>query len=288
MALDTVDMTGKVILLTGANSGIGKATAELLAKMGATLVMVCRDKARGEAALADVKRYSGNEKVELMLADLASFDSVRNLAASITEKHPRLDVLINNAAVMPSKRCLTRDGFEAQFGVNHLAPFLLTHLLTDALKLAAPSRIVNVASTLHQSATMNFDDIQSEGQYRSMRCYGQSKLANVLFTYESAKRLEGTGVMVNCLHPGVVRSNILRDLPVILKPLVALAGMFMLSPHKGAETSVYVAASPQLEGVTGKYFVKCAEARSSSESHDDKVAKRLWELSSELTACETA
>ena len=219
-----------------------------------------------------------------MIADLASMESIRKFAADFLDTHERLDVLINNAAIMPTSRTETSDGFETQFGVNHLAPFLLTHLLLDLLKASAPSRIVTVSSTLHHKATLDFDDLQYEhNKYRAMQAYGRSKLANVLFTYELARRLKGTGVTANCLHPGVVRTGLMRDLPLFLQPLLKVAGLLMLSPDRGARTSVHVATSPELEGVTGEYFDQCAVARSSSASHDAQSGARLWEISAELT-----
>ncbi len=264
MGTNSVDMTGKVCMVTGANSGIGKATALGLARMGARVVMVCRDTVKGEEALGDIASKSGNEDVELMIADLGSQASIRKLVENFKQKHNRLDVLINNAVIVPGKRTLTEDGIEAQFGVNHLGSFLLTNLLLDVLKACAPSRIVNVASKVHQGAAMNFDDLESEKNYGLMKTYGRSKLANVLFTYELARRLKGTGVTANCLHPGVVRTRIMRDMPGFLQPAVRVAGMLMLSPTKGAETSLYVATSEEVDGVTGEYFDKCAVATSSA------------------------
>ena len=278
-----MNMTGKICMITGANSGIGKLTTLGLAETGARVVMVCRDAVKGEAALSEIVSKTGNENVELMVADLGSQQSIRDLVGHFRTKHDQLHLLINNAAIIPVKRQVTEDGYEAQFGVNHLGPFLLTNLLLDVLKASAPSRIVNVASTVHYNASMNFDDLQSEESYGVMKAYGQSKLANILFTYELARKLEGTGVTVNCLHPGVVRTRIMRDVPFFLKPIVAVAGLAMLSPEKGAKTSIYVATSPDVEGVTGKYFDKCAERSSSSESRDEEKAKRLWDLSAEMT-----
>ncbi|MCH7959150.1 MAG: SDR family oxidoreductase [Candidatus Hydrogenedentes bacterium] len=284
MSKDTTDMNGKTCLVTGANSGIGKATAAGLAAMGATVVMVCRDAVKGETALNEIITETGSQDVSVMIADLASLKSIREFAANFLDKHERLDVLINNAAIMPTSRTETSDGFETQFGVNHLAPFLLTHLLLDLLKASAPSRIVNVSSTLHHKATLDLDDLQYErNKYRAMQAYGRSKLANILFTYELARRLKGTGVTANCLHPGVVRTSLMRDLPFFLQPLLKIAGMMMLSPSGGARTSVHVATSPDLEGVTGEYFDKCAVTRSSSVSHDAESGARLWEISAELT-----
>lgn len=287
MGQRTVDMKGKTCLVTGANSGIGKGTAQELAAMGATVVMLCRDAVKGEAALNEIITKTGNQNVSVMIADLASMESIREFAKNFLNTHKRLDVLINNAAIVPTSRMETLDGFEIQFGVNHLAPFLLTNLLLDLLKASAPSRIVNVSSTLHHKATLDFDDLQYEhNKYRSMEAYNRSKLANVLFTYELSRQLEGSSVTVNCLHPGVVRTGLLRDLPLFLQPFVKLAQLLMLSPEGGARTSVYVATAPELDGVTGEYFDKSAVARSSSASHDAESGRRLWKISAELTHTE--
>ncbi len=204
----TPPMTGKTVLITGATSGIGKATAMGLANMGASVVMVGRDRGRGEAAVAEIKERSGNASVDLMLADVSSQREIRRLADGFGEAYPRLDVLVNNAGVFRSERITTADGIEATFAVNHLAYFLLTNLLLERLKASAPSRIVNVASADHSNATIDFDDLQGEKGYRGAKAYSRSKLANVLFTYELARRLRGTGVTVNCLHPGVVGTNL--------------------------------------------------------------------------------
>src|SRR5215203_1440131 len=201
-------MDGKVCLITGATSGIGKATAMGLANMGASVVMVGRDRSRGEAALAEIKEGSANASVDLLLADLSSQEDIRRLADEFEEAHPRLDVLINNAGVIRSKRVATADGIEMTFAVNHLAHFLLTNLLLDLLKATAPSRIVNVSSGEQRNGTIDFDDLQAEKGYKTAKAYGQSKLANVLFTYELARRLEGSGVSANRLHPGVVGTNL--------------------------------------------------------------------------------
>lgn len=276
-------MDNKICIVTGANAGIGKATTEGLAKAGATVVMMCRQTDTGQAALDDIQKKTGSDKLHLIQVNLASFDEIRAAAKTFLDRFDRLDVLINNAAVVPSKRELTQDGIEKQFGVNHLAPFLLTLLLIDRLKQSTPSRIVNVSSTLHHSATIDFDDLQAERSYGALRVYGQSKLANVLFTYELARRLEGTGVTVNAVHPGGVRTQLGRHAPIWLKPLLLLASALMIGPEKGAKTSLYVATAPELEDTTGKYFAKSRVAPSSKESHDEAVAKRLWEISAELT-----
>ena len=277
-------MDDKVCLITGATSGIGKATAMGLASIGASVVMVGRDRGRGEAALAEIKEGSSNASVDLMLADLSSQEDIRRLADEFKEAYPRLDVLINNAGVFRSKRITTADGLEMTFAVNHLAYFLLTKVLLDVLKSSAPSRIVNVASGEQRNGTIDFDDLQGEKGYKTAKAYGQSKLANVLFTYELARRLEGTGVSVNCLHPGAgVRTNLGSGVSGIFGFTVRALTPLMKSPEKGAQTSIYLASSPEVEGLSGRYFVKKAEARSSDVSHDERLARRLWEASAELT-----
>jgi retinol dehydrogenase-14 len=277
-------MDGKICLITGATSGIGKATAMGLANMGASVVMIGRDRGRGEAALAEIKEKSANASVALMLADLSSQEDIRRLADEFKEAHPRLDVLINNAGVIRSKRVTTADGMEMTFAVNHLAHFLLTNLLLDLLKATAPSRIVNVSSGEQRNGTIDFDDLQGEKGYKTAKAYGQSKLANVLFTYELARRLEGTGVSANCLHPGAgVRTNLGSGVSGVFGFTVRALTPLMKSPEKGAETSIYLASSAEVEGLSGGYFVKKARARSSDASHDERIARRLWEASAGLT-----
>src|ERR687894_749095 len=276
-------MGEKVCLITGATSGIGKATAMGLANMGASVVMVGRDRGRGEAAIAHIKEKSGNASVDLMLADVSSQEEIRRLADEFKEAYPRLDVLINNAGVFRSERITTADGLEMTFAINHLAYFLLTNLLLDVLKASAPSRIVNVSSGDHSNGTIDFDDLQGKKGYKGAKAYSQSKLANVLFTYELARKLEGTGVTANCLHPGVVGTNLGSGVSGFFGFMVRALRPLMISPEKGAQTSVYLASSPEVEGVSSRYFVKKAETRSSDESYDERIARRLWEVSAELT-----
>lgn len=278
MATTTHTMQGKVCLITGANSGIGKATALGLANMGATVVLVCRDKQRGEAAQAEIKAQSGNESVDLLLADLASQASIRQLAAEVKARYPQVHVLINNAGVMPSHRTSTADGLEANFAINHLGPFLLTNLLLDVLKTSAPSRIVFVASQV--VSPLDFEDLQSEKHFGMNSTYGKSKLCNILVTQELAKRLEGTGVTVNCLHPGVVATNLPHDWPTLLRVVYPFIGM---SPAKGAQTSIYLASSPEVDGITGKYFKKQRPVPAPNLAQDEASTKRLWEVSEEMT-----
>lgn len=282
MTADT-QMEGETCIVTGANSGIGKLTAQELARMGAHIVMVARSRERGEAARADIMRASGSDRVDLLIADLSSQAAIRELAEEILEKYLRIDVLVNNAGAMHTSRTETVDGFETTWATNHLAYVLLTHLLLDRIKASAPARIVNVSSRAHARSTINFDDLQFEHGYSIMRCYGQSKLANVLFTYELARRLEGTGVTANCLHPGVVRTGFGKNssgaFGTLVGGIMRVAGVFLTSPKKGAETSVYLASSPEVEGVTGKYFARSKETPSNAESRDREIALRLWDLS---------
>ncbi len=279
-------MKDRVCMITGANSGIGKATALGLARMGATVVMVARSPERGQEALAEIKATSGNEQVDLLLADLSSQAEIRRLAEEFKSRYSHLHVLINNAGLALSKRTLTVDGVEMAFAVNYLAPFLLTNLLLDVLKASAPARVVNVAGDYHRKATIRFDDLMSERDYSSSGANNQAKLALVLFTYELARRLDGTGVTANCLHPGAVATGLpLKDpdLSRFGRLMYALVKPFFLSPEQGAETSIYLASSPQVEGVTAKYFIKKRAVDSSPESYDEGIAKRLWEKSAELT-----
>lgn len=275
-------MEGRVCLITGASSGIGKASAEQLASMGAYVVMVCRGREKGERAKADVEAKSGSRSVELMLADLTSFDSVRALSREYQETHDSLHVLINNAGVALLRRAVTNDDLEETFQVNYLSPFLLTNLLIPLLKRSAPSRIVNVSSVGHYGGHINFDDLQMEKDYAVMRAYSQSKLGLILFTHELAKRLEGTGVTANSLHPGAVATDIWGRSLGPAAFLGKVTRLFMVSPEKGARTQVYLASSPEVEGVSGEYFDSNHMKRSSAESYDQAVAQRLWDVSASL------
>jgi NAD(P)-dependent dehydrogenase (short-subunit alcohol dehydrogenase family) len=272
-------MQGKICMITGSNSGIGKETALGLARLGATVVMVCRDQSKGKAAQAEIKQKSGNPFVDLLIADLSSQQSIRQLAQAVRVRYPQLHILVNNAGIInPRQRAVTIDGMEKTFAVNHLAPFLLTNLLLDHMKASAPARIVTVASSAQNA--INFDDLQHEKHYSVWEIYGQSKLATILFTYELARRLEGTGVTANCLHPGIVSTNLAHDLNPLFR---AMARLLFTSPEKGAQNSIYVASSPEVEGKSGKYFVKQCEARSSAASYDSASAQRLWQVSKQLT-----
>lgn len=275
-------MKGKICLITGANSGIGKATAIGLAKMGASIIMVCRNQERGERALKYIKSKSNNESIELMLVDLSSQKAIHQFVQEFKEKYNKLDVLINNAGVNLSKQTLTEDGIETTFAVNYLATFLLSNLLFDSLVAGQPARIVNVASSV-QAKSIDFDNINGEKHYGQMKAYSLSKLAIVLFTYEFAKRFGGNGVTINCLHPGYIRTNMIRNFRKFVKYFFPLISLFVKSPKRGAKTSIYCASSPNLEGVSGKYFKKRKEAKTVRASYDEELAKKLWDLSVELT-----
>lgn len=270
-------------MVTGANSGIGRSTALELAKMGYTLVMVCRNRERGEAALREVKERSGDELVDLMIADLSSMQSVRQLAADFLGKYSALHILINNAGIVNLRRHVTVDGYEVTFATNYLAPFLLTNLLLERLKSSAPSRIVNVSSASHYGGHIDFDDLQGAKKYGVMRAYSQSKLALILFTYELAERLAGTGVTVNCLHPGAVATNIWKRSAGRAGFIMRIPTAFMASPSQGAETVVFLASSPDMDKTSGEYFEKKMVKRSSRESYDGAVGKSLWEVGLKLT-----
>jgi len=278
-------MRDRVVLMTGATSGIGKEAAIALAQQGATLLAVSRDRARGEAAVAEIRRRSGSGAVELFLADLSSQASVRELARAVLARHDRLHVLINNAGTLNLRRQTTVDGFEETFALNHLAPFLLTNLLLDRLLASAPARIVNVASAAHKYGRIDFDDLQGERGFKGLRAYADSKLANVLFTHELARRLEergAAGMTANSVHPGGVDTNIWRDMTGLLRLLILAMRPFLLSAARGAEPLIHVASSPQLDGVTGQYFHRMKPRRSSAASRDPALAARLWEVSAAL------
>jgi len=269
-------MEGRICVVTGATAGIGKATAFALAKMGATVVIVARDAAKSARTVDEIEKAVPNAKVDVVLADFASLQAVREAAAEIGRRYAAVHVLVNNAGVASKPRLLSKDGFELTFAVNHLAPFLFTRELLPLLRAGEPSRIVTVASVAQRHGRIDFDDLQSEKNYRGFLAYGKSKLANVLFTYELASRLAGSGVTANCLHPGAVATDMLRQLPWLL---YAVISPFLLTPEQGAATQVFLASSPQVEGVSGGYYVKSKAARSSPRSYDVDARKRLWEVS---------
>jgi NAD(P)-dependent dehydrogenase (short-subunit alcohol dehydrogenase family) len=282
--LSASDLTGKSCLITGANSGIGLEASVALAKLGAEVVMVARDAKRGAVALADVQRRSGSGKVSLLLCDFASQQSIRQLAEQFRQQHSKLHILVNNAGAVFPKRLLTADGIESTFAVNHLGYFLLTNLLLDLIVASSPARIVNVASEGHRRGTIDFDDLSFERGYGTMSAYGRSKLANILFTNELARRLEGKHVTVNSLHPGVVATGIWSKAPLLASLLlVPISKLFFISPEQGSRTMVYLASSPEVEGVTGQYFIKNKPVRSSKQTADEALAKRLWDVSAQLS-----
>jgi NAD(P)-dependent dehydrogenase (short-subunit alcohol dehydrogenase family) len=281
------DLQGKTVVVTGGNSGIGFETAAALASMGARVLITARNADKGRAAVASIsQRLRGEGQVQLVTFDLADLTSVRRGAAEILEQTPRLDVLVNNAGLVLSERSETVDGYEATFAVNHLGPFLLTNLLLDRMTESAPSRIVNVASTAHNAARQGipFDDLQSTRGYRGMHVYGQSKLANILFTLELSRRFADKGVTANSLHPGTVRTGYGRDGDArgLLGFGIKIASPFFLSPAKGARTSVYLASSPEVVGISGEYFVKCKARKPRRWAQDPAAAGRLWQVSEEL------
>lgn len=276
-------MKDKTVLITGANAGIGLATSIGLAKLGARVLMVSRDEGRGREAQKIIREKTGNNAVHLLIADLSNPSAIRELAADVEQEFGKLHVLLNNAAVIPRQRQVTKNGLEVQFAVNHLAYFHLTGLLVEMLKANAPARVVNVSSQVHAGATIDFEDLQSVREYGRTRVYGKTKLANILFTYELARRLEGTGVTVNCLHPGVVATNLLADAGGLPRKLKAVTRIAAVSMEAGARTSLYLASSEEVEGVSGKYFVKQKAVLSSSESYDEEAARCLWDSSCKMT-----
>ncbi len=281
--LEKAEMKDKIVMITGANSGIGKAASLALAKMGATVVMVARNKEKGEAARSEIMRESQNDTVDLLLADLSSLESLRQLAAEFERRYSKLHVLINNAGLFNQRRHVTTDGYENTFATNYLAPFLLTNLELNLLRRSAPSRIVNVSSVGHYNGHINFDDLNLEKEYGGWKAYGQSKLALVLFTHELARKLQGTGVTVNSLHPGTVATNIWTRPFGPAGFIMALPKLFMKSPEQGAQTIVYLASSPDAKNLNGEYLEKLKVKKSSDESYDEEIAQRLWDVSAKLT-----
>ncbi len=269
------DMKGKVCLVTGATDGVGKVTARELARMGATVIGVGRNAEKSARAQAEIRAAARHDDVHFLLADLAVQAEVRRLAGEVLARWPRLDVLVNNAGALFTSYQETPDGIERTFALNHLAYFLLTVLLLDRLKASAPARIVNVASDAHGGGAMDFDDLNNRAHYSGWNAYNDSKLANILFTYELARRLEGSGVTANAVHPGFVHTN-----------FAAAAGLNMrgpLTPDEGADTQIWLASAPELDGVSGKYFVSRRELRSSEASYSVEDARRLWAVSAALT-----
>ena len=278
-------MRGKVCMVTGATSGIGQVTAAALAAQGAHVIVVGRNRAKAQQVVGEIRRQSGNEAVWYLLADFSDLQQVRELAAAFSAQYSQLDVLVNNAGTYFNTRHPAPGGVEMTFHVNHLAHFLLTNLLLETLTASAPARIVNVTSRAHEYDNMDFDDLGFERSYFGMKAYARSKLANLLFTYELARRLAGSGVTVNAVHPGGVATDIWRtNFPVLGPAIKWVMSLFALTPEEGADTLIYLASSPDVEGVTGKYFVEREAIASSPLSYDEQVAARLWAVSEQLTA----
>ena len=285
------EMDGKTVLITGATNGIGKVAALELAKKGATVVIVGRNPAKTAETVAEIKAQSGNSNVDSIVADLSSMAEVRKVAEAFKAKHSRLDVLINNAGAIFADRQETVDGYEMTFAFNHLAYFLLTNLLLDTLRASAPSRIVSVSSDAHTGGKINFDDLNAKNSYGmlGMSAYSNSKLANVMFTYELARRLEGTGVTANVLHPGLVNTGFAKNNGGLMRFAMRILASFSLTPEQGADTIIYLASSPDVEGVTGKYWDKRKAVKSIDASYDVSAQQRLWTVSQQLTGlAETA
>ncbi len=280
-------MAGKICLVTGATNGIGRVTALELAHMGANVVIVGRDPARCALTAADLREESDNPDVDFLVADLSSQEDIRRLADEFKERHQRLDVLVNNAGAIHMSRRKSVDGIEMTFALNHLSYFLLTNLLLDVLSASAPARVVNVASVVHEKAKIDLFDIHAPRHYSGFRAYSRSKLCNLLFTYELARRLEGTGVTANALHPGLVATNILTNNGILGRFLNMMLGVRGISVEAGALTSVYAASSTDLEGVSGKYLDKKQIVPSSARSFDEAQAAELWELSASLTGIQS-
>ena len=276
-------LTGKTVLVTGGTGGIGLATAAGLAGLGARVGIVGRDAGRARAAAERIRTGATGGDVDVFIADVSSQREVQRLAETVLAAYPRLDVLVNNVGGYWATRHATEDGLERTFAVNHLAPFLLTHLLLDRLRSSAPARVVTVSSGAQAMGRIDFDDLQGERSYSGQRAYNQSKLANVLFTYELARRLEGSGVTANVLHPGVVRTAFgQEDSRGWMRLMLPVVRPFMKTPERGAETSVYLASSPEVEGVSGRYFANSKPKTSSRASYDTAAARRLWEVSAGL------
>jgi NAD(P)-dependent dehydrogenase (short-subunit alcohol dehydrogenase family) len=278
----TPKMTGRNVLVTGGTGGIGKATAVGVAMLGARVGITGRDRVRAEAAAADIRAASGNPAVDVFIGDMSAQAEVRRLAGEVLDTYPRLEVLVNNVGGFWAHRHVTVDGLEHTFALNHLAPFLLTHLLLDRLMASAPARVVTVSSGAHATGRINFDDLHGAARYSGQRAYNASKLANVMFTYELARRLNGAGVTATVLHPGVVRTNFGAEDQAGIKVILPLVRPFLKSAAAGAATTIYLASSAQVEGVTGRYFANRKPKTSSKASYDTAAAARLWNVSSSL------
>ena len=269
-------MKGKVVVITGATSGIGQIAAESLAGLGARIVQVARDKSRGEAALERLRQRAPGVAHSIYYADLSRLAQMKQVAAQIAAAEPRIDVLINNAGALFASRQVTEDGLELTFALNHMSYFVLTHGLRERLAASPPARVVNTSSDAHKGARLDFSDLQSARGYSGFKVYGRSKLCNILFTRELARRLAGTGVTANCLHPGFVATRFGDQSGGALSFAVRAAKVFAISPEKGAETITYLASSPDVAHVSGKYFYQCRAKTPTHEAQDDDAAQRLW------------
>ena len=277
------EVEGMTCVVTGATSGIGRVVARALARMGARVVLVGRSRERGRHTLMEIMRDTGNTQVDLLTGDLASQSDVRRLASEIATRYPQVDVLVNNAGAIFRRREESVDGIEMTFALNHLGYFLLTNLLLDTLRASAPSRIVNVASSAHWRARLDLDDAQSARRYRAWRAYANSKLCNLLFTYELARRLDGSGVTVNAVHPGTVATRFGTNNAGFMRRMMAWGRPFLRTPEQGAQTVVHLAVAPELADATGGYWMDDRLRRSSRMSTDEQLAARLWDLSAEMT-----
>jgi NAD(P)-dependent dehydrogenase (short-subunit alcohol dehydrogenase family) len=275
-------MRGKTIVITGGTSGIGEVAAVAFARMGARIVLVARDKVRADATVARLRESGPGIAHSVHFADLLRLAEIKRVAAQIADSEPRIDILINNAGAMFASRLLTEDGLECTFALNHMAYFVLTQGLRERLSASGPARIINTASGAHRGASLDFDDLQSAKSFGAMKAYGRSKLCNILFTRELARRLQGTEVTANCLHPGFVATRFGDQSGVLMSRIVGLAKFFAISPAKGAETIVYLASSPDVTKTTGQYFCESAPAIPSSQAQDDQSALLLWQRSAAL------
>ncbi|MCL4249929.1 MAG: SDR family oxidoreductase [Anaerolineae bacterium] len=283
-------MQGKVTLVTGATNGIGKVAARELARMGATVIVAGRDADKTESVVQEIKSATGNKRVEKAVADLSVMSGVRSLARQIEDRYDRLDVLLNNAGAIFNSKQITADGLEMTFALNHMNYFLLTHLLLDLLKVSAPARIINVASDAHRTVrALKLDDIRNPKHYQGFAAYGRSKLANVLFTYELARRLSGSGVTANTLHPGAVATGFgMNNRGLINQVMFRAFHMLSMSDEQGAQTSIYLASSPEVTNVSGSYFTRSTPVASSPLSYDETLQRRLWALSETIAGTQSA
>jgi NAD(P)-dependent dehydrogenase (short-subunit alcohol dehydrogenase family) len=278
------NMNGKVCLVTGATDGIGKVSARVLAELGAKVIIVGRNPEKSAIVLAELRSISGNENIDLLMADLAVMQEVRDLAEQVISRYDRIDVLLNNAGGYFTKHKITSDGLEMTFALNHMSYFLLTNKLMELLKYSAPARIVNVSSDAHYGVDMEFENLNGEQEYKAWKAYQKSKLANVLFTYELLKKVPGN-ITVNCLHPGFVATNFGHNNGGFFGPVLKIAQRISaIDPEEGAKTSIFLCSAPEVKGVSGKYFYKCQPKTSSRESRNMDTGKRLWQISSDIAS----